>query len=131
VGSPEGRTPNVTTKFLTTIFFTHFSCFQPTQSLLPSSPSSPLPSSRPLTQTLLPAPSHKRNENLIVILSDRRTISMESVAKPPPRKKIFLSNFPGRPNGSPGGLCPPPGECLKHCRRLWKKQTRSSEKTIE
>jgi hypothetical protein len=55
VGSPEGRTPNVDAKFLTTFFLQIFSYFQPKQqSLLPSFVyifSSSLPSSRPLTQT--------------------------------------------------------------------------------
>jgi hypothetical protein len=101
------------TQIFDDLFFTHFAYFRPTQSLLPSSPSSPLPSSRPrlLTQT-----QQKLNCSPLRPPGDQYGVC----CKVP--KKIFSLKLPRGPNGSPGGgLCPPPppGECLnetlKHC----------------
>jgi hypothetical protein len=71
VGSPEGRTPNVDTKFLTTFF------------LLISPISSQDSHSSPRLHLLLFFPLTQTQRKSNVLLSDSRAISMESGAKPP------------------------------------------------
>jgi hypothetical protein len=92
-------------KIFDDIFFTHFSYFQPSQSLLPSSPSSPVPSSRPAHTNA----TKKRKPNCSPLRPPGDQYGVWGKAP----KKFFCQISPGGPTLRPGGLCPPPpGECL-------------------
>jgi hypothetical protein len=112
VGSPEGRTPNIDAKFLTTFFL----LISPISSFQPSSHSSLRLN---LLLFLLPARSHKRNENLIVLLSPTAGRSVCSLGQSP--KKNLSVKFPrGAQRFARGGGQSPPGECLNETLNAFK-----------